>query len=139
MTTISTTTTTTKKVRLGAVGLWILQLFLAAEFVMAGVMKLAGNALMVEMFAELGAGQWLRFLVGALEVAGAIGVLIPRLTGLAALGLALLMGGAVITTLFVLGGSPAVPLGIMVIAGLVAWFRRSSTRALIARFAGEAR
>jgi hypothetical protein len=45
----------------------------------------------------------------------------------------------VITTLFVLGGSPAVPLGILVIAGLVAWFRRSSTRALIARFAGEAR
>lgn len=139
MTTIGTTTTPKKKVRPGAVGLWILQLFLAVQFVMAGVMKLTGNALMVEMFAEIGAGQWLRYLVGALEVAGAIGVLIPRLTGLAALGLALLMGGAVITTLFVLGGSPAVPLGILVIAGLVAWFRRASTRALIARFAGEAR
>ncbi|MEU4394566.1 DoxX family protein [Kribbella sp. NPDC023855] len=137
MTTIGTTTTTTKKVQLSAVGLWILQLSLAVEFLMAGVMKLTGNAVMVEMFAEIGAGQWLRFLVGALEVAGAVGVLIPRLTGLAALGLTLLMGGAVITTAFVLGASPAVPLAILVIAGLVAWFRRFSTRALIARFAGE--
>lgn len=136
--TATTTTTTPKKVRLGAVGLWILQVFLAVEFLMAGAMKLAGSAVMVEMFAEIGAGQWLRYLVGALEVAGALGVLIPRLTGLAALGLTLLMGGAVITTAFVLGVSPVVPLGILVIAGLVAWFRRASTRALIARFSGAA-
>jgi uncharacterized membrane protein YphA (DoxX/SURF4 family) len=137
MTTIGTTTTRTKNARLAAAGLWILQVFLAVEFVMAGVMKLTGNALMVEMFAEIGAGQWLRYLVGALEVAGAIGVLVPRLTGLAALGLTLLMAGAALTTAFVLGASPAVPLGILVIAGLVAWFRRSSTRALAARFTGK--
>lgn len=141
MTTIGATTTrTTKttKVRLGTAGLWILRLFLAVDFAMAGLMKLSGNELMVQMFTEVGAGQWLRYLVGALEVAGAIGVLIPRLSGLAALGLTLLMGGAVITNAFVLGESPAVPLGMLVIAGLVAWFRRTTTRALVGRFAGQA-
>jgi putative oxidoreductase len=41
---------------------------------------------MVEMFANIGIGQWFRYVVGALEVAGAAGVLVPRVSGLAALG-----------------------------------------------------
>jgi uncharacterized membrane protein len=46
------------------------------------------------MFATIGIGQWFRYVVGALELAGAVGVLIPRLSGLAALGLIGLMAGA---------------------------------------------
>ena len=34
--------------------------------------KLAGDPVMVDMFADIGAGQWLRYLVGALEVAGGL-------------------------------------------------------------------
>ncbi|TDO44937.1 DoxX-like protein [Kribbella sp. VKM Ac-2527] len=126
---MSDTTVTMRKVRPATVGLWVVQVLLA-EFVSAGLMKLSGSAVMVEMFAEIGIGQWFRYLVGALEVAGAIGVLVPRLSGLAALGLAGVMVGAVVTTVFVLGASPAVPFGFLLLAGLVAWARRAAIREL---------
>jgi uncharacterized membrane protein YphA (DoxX/SURF4 family) len=124
------TTVRTRKLRLGTVGLWVVQVVLAVEFVSAGLMKLSGNEQMVGMFTEIGAGQWLRFLVGALEVAGALGLLIPRLCGLAGLGLAALMTGAVITNVFVLGYSPVIALVFLVLAGVVAWFRRAGIREL---------
>ena len=131
------TTTRSWKVRPGTVGLWILQLFLAFQFVSAGLMKLSGNEVMVGMFTEIGVGQWLRYVVGVLEVAGALGLLVPRLCGLAALGLAGVMAGAVITNQFVLGVSPVVPLAILLVAGLIAWFRRTAIRELVAQRFGE--
>ena len=76
---------------------------------------------MVWMFDEIGSGQWLRYLVGALEVAGGIGVLVPRLSVLAAAGLALLMVGATVTNLTVLDAPPWSPLVLLVLAALVLW------------------
>ena len=128
-----TTTTRTRKVRPGTVALWILQLVLASQFAMAGVMKLSGNEQMITMFTDIGAGQWLRYVVGVLEVAGALGLLVPRLCGLAALGLAGVMAGAVVINVVVLGYSPVVALAFLLLAGLIAWFRRSAIRDLIAR------
>jgi putative oxidoreductase len=126
----ASTTMTTRKFRAATVGLWVVQVLLASQFVMAGLMKVSGSPVMVDMFAEIGAGQWLRFLVGALEVAGAIGLLVPRLCGLAALGLVALMTGAIITNVGVLNESPAMPFAYLLVAALVAWFRRSTTREL---------
>jgi hypothetical protein len=50
----------------------------------------------VQEFGLIGAGQWLRYLVGTAELAGAIGLLTPWLAGLAAAGLAADMAGATI-------------------------------------------
>ena len=111
--------------------LWVLQALLALMFAMAGLSKVLGGAAMVEMFATIGAGQWFRYVVGALEIAGALGVLIPRLSGLAALGLACLMAGAAVTNLFILGANPLLPIVLMVVSVLVAWGRRSRTKALL--------
>lgn len=86
---------------------------------------------MVDLFDAVGAGQWLRYVVGVLEVAGAIGLLIPRLCGLAALGLSGLMAGAAITNIFALGASPGIPLGYLLVAAVIAWFRRASIRAAV--------
>ncbi|TWD74871.1 DoxX-like protein [Kribbella amoyensis] len=130
--TTARTTARTWKVRPATVGLWVLQLALAVQFVPAGLMKLTGNPVMVEMFAEIGAGQWLRFFVGCCEVAGALGLLIPRLAGPAALGLAGLMAGATVTNVFVLGVAPVVPLVVLLVAGVVAWSRRAALRELAA-------
>jgi uncharacterized membrane protein YphA (DoxX/SURF4 family) len=113
--------------------LWVLQVLLAFQFAGGGFMKLSGDPVMVDMFATIGAGQWLRFLVGALEVAGAIGLLIPRLAGLAALGLTCLMAGAVATNLFILRVDSTVAIVLLLIAALIAWGRWSQTRRLIAR------
>jgi uncharacterized membrane protein len=107
------------------VGLWVLQAVLALQFAGGGLAKLAGSPALVELFADIGAGQWLRFVVGALEVAGAVGLLVPRLSGLAALGLAALMVGATVTNLFIIGERPWLPLGLLLVAAVVAWGRRS--------------
>jgi uncharacterized membrane protein YphA (DoxX/SURF4 family) len=57
---------------------------------------------MVQEFGLIGAGQWLRYLVGTAELAGAIGLLTPWLAGPAAAGLAANMAGATIINATVL-------------------------------------
>ena len=111
------------------VALWSLQAVLAFQFAGGGLLKLTGSPEMVELFAAVGAGRWLRYMVGTLEVAGAVGLLVPRLSGLA-LGLAGLMVGATTTNLFVLGESPWLPIGLLLVSALIAWGRRSRTKAL---------
>lgn len=114
-----------------AAALWVLQAVLAVQFALGGAMKLGGSADMVDMFRAIGAGDWLRYLVGVCELAGAVGLLIPRLSGVAALGLLGLLIAASATNQFVLHISPAFPIGLVVVSGLVAWGRWSRTRALI--------
>ena len=126
------TTATTRK-RLLSIALWTLQVVLALTFAMAGFAKVGGDAAMVEMFATIAIGQWFRYLVGALEIAGALGVLVPRLSGLAALGLLCLMAGATLTNVFVLHTSPLVPIVLMVVSALLAWGRWPRTRTFLAR------
>lgn len=104
--------------------LWGLQILTAAAFLAAGGAKLAGAAQMVAVFEKVGVGQWFRYVTGLLEVLGAIGLLIPRATFYAAALLAVVMVGAVISHLTVLGGSPAAPIGLLVFTGIIAYFRR---------------
>jgi putative oxidoreductase len=112
------------------VALWVLQVVLAFQFGGGGLLKLTGSPEMVDLFASIGAGQWFRYVVGTLEVAGAAGLLVPRLSGLAALGLAGLLVGATATNLFILGESPWLAIGLLVVSALIAWGRWSRTKAL---------
>jgi uncharacterized membrane protein YphA (DoxX/SURF4 family) len=83
--------------------LWAAQILLAAFFVFAAAgPKLTGSHQSVQEFGLIGAGQWFRYLVGTVELAGAIGLLTPWLAGLAAAGLAADMVGATITNATVL-------------------------------------
>jgi uncharacterized membrane protein YphA (DoxX/SURF4 family) len=107
--------------------LWVLQIAAAGMFLMVGFLKLSGNAQMVGLFEAIGIGQWFRYLTGTLEVAGAILLLIPRTSGLGAIMLAGVMGGAVITHLFIVGGSPLMAIILLVVTGVVAWGRRQRT------------
>jgi putative oxidoreductase len=119
-----------------SVTLWIVQVLLAAFFVLASALpKLAGAQEMVDLFDDIGLGQWFRYVVGGLELAGGIGLLIPRLAGLAGLGLTGVMSGAVVTQVAVLGkpamaGLPAV---LLVAAAVVTWGRWTRTKALLGR------
>ncbi len=112
--------------------LWTGRALLAACFVSASVQKLAGTGYMVNLFGKIGAGQWLRYLVGVLEFAGAVGVLIPVLSGLAAVGLTALMVGATATNLLI-GYDPWLPVGFLILSALVAWSRRREIVRLVAR------
>ncbi len=75
--------------------LLIARWMLTVAFLLAGGAKLARTRPMVELFETFGLPSQQMMLVGALEVAGAIGVQVPYVTTLAALGLAVLMGFAV--------------------------------------------
>jgi putative oxidoreductase len=104
--------------------LWTLQILTAAMFLFAGGAKLAGAVGTVAAFDTIGFGQWFRYLTGSLEVTCAILLLIPRASAIGAALLAAIMVGAIATHLFILGGSPAVPIVLLLITTTVAWKRR---------------
>jgi putative oxidoreductase len=122
MTTTNTLAANSGKARL--ITLWILSGLVALAFLGAGGAKLAGAAAMVELFDKVGRGQWFRYLTGLLEVAGAIGLLIPRYAFYAAGLLAIVMVGAIIAHVTVLGTSPAVPVVLLTLSGTIAWLRK---------------
>ena len=127
-------TTVARPARLGRarnVGLWTLQAALAFLLVNAGLLKLTADPAMVDLFSDIGAGQWLRVVVGTLEVAGAVGLLVPMLCGLAALGVTALMAGAAVTNVLVIHESPWLPIALMAVAGLIGYARRARTAAFV--------
>lgn len=116
--------------RATGIALWVFQAVLVLVFLTAGFAKLFSAEQMVDSFDEIGVGQWLRYFVGVVEVVGALGLLVPRLVGLAALGLVGLMLGAMITNV-VIDAFSALAVFLLLLAVMVAWGRRDRTVALI--------
>jgi len=121
--------------RLASTLLWAAQILLGVAFVFFGQRKLTGG--LVQEFADIGAGQWLRYFVGAAELAGGIGLLTPWLAGLAAAGLAANMAGATIINATVLhntefGSNVWLTLVLCAVTGLIAYARRRQIKALAA-------
>jgi len=104
--------------------LWILSALVALTFLGAGAAKLAGAAVMVDLFAKVGLGQWFRYFTGLLEVAAGIGLLISRYAFYAAFLLGMVMVGAFIAHVTVLGSSPAAPVVLFVLTGIIAYLRK---------------
>ena len=120
--------------RLPNAGMWVLQVLLAAVYAFSAFGKLTANAQNVAGFEAMGLGTTGMYIIGALELAGAIAMFVPILTGLAALCFVALMIGAVVITWAIGGGAlVAIPATVGVVAAVVAWGRRDSTRRLIAR------
>jgi uncharacterized membrane protein YphA (DoxX/SURF4 family) len=120
--------------RAANVGLWTLQVLLAVVYAFSAFGKLTAEAQNVAGFAAMGLGNTGMYIIGVLELAGAIAMFIPRLTGLAALCFVALMTGAVILTALMGGGAlVAIPAAVGVVAAVVAWGRRDSTRRLVAQ------
>lgn len=59
-----------------------------------------------------------------MELFADIGLLVPRLSGVAAHGIVGVMGGALITKGFLVDGSLVAPLVWPICAAITAWFRR---------------
>ena len=111
--------------RIGIAFVWTLQVASAAMFLFAGGLKLAGVPLMVHEFGIIGLGQWFRYFTGGLEVISAVLLLVPSLAFFGALALAATMVGAILAHLFIIGGSPAVPIVLLASTTLIAWTRRN--------------
>jgi uncharacterized membrane protein YphA (DoxX/SURF4 family) len=115
-------------------GVWGLQMLTALVFLAAGGAKLAGIDSMVEEFERIGVGQWFRYVTGAIEIGGAIALLISSLSGFGALLLAATMVGAIFTHLFVFNDSPAAPLVFFVLLMVIAWSRRDTIKRIFNYF-----
>jgi uncharacterized membrane protein len=107
------------RARAARIGLWTIRSVLAAQFAAGGALKLSADPQMVAMFELIGQGQGLRLLVGLCEVAGAVGLLVPRLARLAAIGLVALMAGAAVTNIVALQASPVLPLVLLALSAVV--------------------
>jgi uncharacterized membrane protein YphA (DoxX/SURF4 family) len=124
--------------RLTSTLLWAAQILLAAFFVFGVALpKLVGSQDMVQEFGLIGAGQWLRYLVGTAELAGAIGLLTPWLAGLTATGLAANMAGATIINATVLhntryGANVGMTALLCAVFVLLAYSRRQQIKGLAA-------
>ncbi|WP_214238197.1 DoxX family protein [Rosenbergiella gaditana] len=105
---------------------WSLRIFAAVAFLAAGGAKLAGVPMMVEIFEHVGLGQWFRIVTGLVEVSAAIALLIPAIAGLGGLLLAVTMVFAVLTHLFVIGGSPLPAIVLLLITAGIAWLNRTT-------------
>jgi hypothetical protein len=133
--TTTTSTATINRSRAGNIALWTLQVVLAAVYAFSAFGKLTAEAQNVAGFEAMGLGMPGMYIIGSLELAGAIAMFVPRLTGLAALCFVVLMIGAVTITLAIGGGILVVlPAVVGVLAAIVAYGRRDSTKALAARF-----
>lgn len=107
---------------------WVrmLEIGLAIIFVTAGGLKLMGHPLMVDLFTQVGAGQWLRYVTGTFELGGGLLLLLSHYSCEAALTLAAIMVAAVTASIVVLDRSPLPPLLTLAALLAVAWERRPS-------------
>ena len=111
---------------------------LAVVFVMFGAGKFIDPTEWIDKFAAWGIPAWFVPVSGALELAGAVGLLIPVVRGLAGLGLALFMIGAVATHVV------HAEIGMIFVAGAilagsaaVGWLRLPETVAFVSRGNGD--
>jgi putative oxidoreductase len=118
------------------IGAWVLQGFLAAAFVAAGSAKLAGVPYMVELFDQIGLGQWFRVVTGVVEITGAIALVFPGLASIGAVWLGSTMVFAVATHVFILHTSPAPAIVLGILNALVVYLRRDEFVALLHRIKG---
>jgi len=101
--------------------IWGIRVLLALAFAAAGATKLAGAPQMVQLFDAVGFGQWFRYLTGAVEIIGAVLLVMPATGFFGGLLLAATMVGGTGTHLLLIGGNPAPAVVLGLLSAFVAW------------------
>jgi uncharacterized membrane protein YphA (DoxX/SURF4 family) len=125
--------TNTPRTRRARISLTALQIVLGLFYAIASALpKLLANPSAVEAFDKLGWGHTGMYVIGALELAGGIALLVPLLDSVAAVALSALMLGAFIVNVTAIHGPyVATPLILILPLALIAWARRSHTSELL--------
>src|SRR5262245_28947476 len=112
--------------RIDVLMVWLPRLAVTIAFLGFGWQKFEGDRMWIRIFDQIGFGQWFRYFTGAVQVTGALLVLIPRTFLLGMAMLACTMIGALAFWIVVAGsvGSAMIP-GFVLIALLAV----SATRA----------
>ena len=117
---MATSATATAK----TVGFWALKIVFTLAFLAAGAAKLAGLPMMVHEFDLVGLGQWFRYFTAALEISGAIMLVVPRTAFYGAILLAAVCVGAFFAQLLRLHGDIIHAIVMAVILAAIAWSQR---------------
>jgi putative oxidoreductase len=107
------------------IGTWILQVLIGSLFLFSGASKLFGVTEMVNFFAQVGFGQWLRYLLGVLEVGSAVALFFPRQAFYGALVLSFSLLGPIVIHEVVLHRPAAFLVVLLAVTLLIAYLRRS--------------
>lgn len=113
--------------------LWVVTILLALGLGLAGLAKFVAPSAWEPRFVEWGYPAWFSMVVGAGEVAGAVGLLVPRLAFYAALLLCVIMMGALVTLLthrggpFGWGATPAVYIILLSVVAAARWKQRAAS------------
>ncbi|MBE0482346.1 MAG: DoxX family protein [Bacterioplanes sp.] len=103
----------------------IISIVLALIFFASGAAKLASLEFEIVAFERWGYALWFMYAIGAIEVIGAVGLLLKRVSALASAGLAVMMIGAIATHVM------HAEWGMLAAASVI--FALSVTRALLGR------
>ncbi len=79
------------------------RLLMAVVFLVEGADKFSNSRLWIRVFNEIGWGKWFRYFTGAVEIAGALLLLVPLTAWVGAALLVCTMLGALTVHLFVMG------------------------------------
>jgi uncharacterized membrane protein len=112
--------------------LMTLQVVLALFYgIVSAAPKLFGVSAAADSFDKIGFGDWFMYLTGALELAGAVALLVPVLYQVGAIAMIGMMICATITQITVFDGdNAATPVVLILPLAVIAWARRDSTRSL---------
>ncbi len=102
-----------------SMGVWLAIVLLALPMGAAGVGKLMGVSMLHQSFQLMGLPEWFGYFIGLCELSAAVGLLIPRLSAAAALGIVGIMLGAVgfhVAYTPLSAGVPALVLGLLAVA-----------------------
>lgn len=106
----------------GRVRVWAPRLLLAAVFLYAGADKLSDSRLWARVFTQIGLGGWFRPFTAAVELTGALLLVMPGRTRLGVLLLSCAMLGALVTHVLVVGVGPQTVVVVALLALLsVVW------------------
>jgi len=67
-----------KPQRIDTLMTWLPRIAVAVAFFGFGYQKIAGDAMWIRVFDGIGFGQWFRYFTGAMQIGGAVLVLVPR-------------------------------------------------------------
>jgi uncharacterized membrane protein YphA (DoxX/SURF4 family) len=87
----------TKKQIAKEIGIWVLTALLVFMFGNAGIRKFPEHGGWAAMFRQVGFADWFRYLIGVVEVAAALLLLVPRTAAYGALAVIAVMIGAIAT------------------------------------------
>ncbi|MEU6355596.1 DoxX family protein [Streptomyces sp. NPDC047072] len=123
----------TPRGRRARIALRALQVVLALFYMIASALpKLIAHPSAVEGFDKMGWGHTGMYIIGVLELAGGVALLIPVLQSVAAVALSGLMVGAFVVQMSYFDGeNAATPLILIVPLALIAWARRGHNADLL--------